>query len=82
MALTFAGLLYVQVMYMKNILRMRDDQFAEGVKRSLYAVTGNLEQDETQYFLEEDVAQIETSVLPRYSAYSILSPLLKARREH
>ena len=60
MALTFAGLLYVQVMYMKNILRMRDDQFAEGVKRSLYAVTGNLEQDETQYFLEEDVAQIET----------------------
>lgn len=70
MALTFAGLLYVQVMYMKNILRMRDDQFAEGVKRSLYAVTGNLEQDETQYFLEEDVAQIETSVLPRYSSSS------------
>ena len=70
MALTFAGLLYVQVLYMKNILRMRDDQFAEGVKRSLYAVTGNLEQDETQYFLEEDVAQIETSVLPRYSSSS------------
>ena len=70
MALTFTGLLYVQVMYMKNILRMRDDQFAEGVKRSLYAVTGNLEQDETQYFLEEDVAQIETSVLPRYSSSS------------
>ena len=70
MALTFAGLLYVQVMYMKNILRMRDDQFAEGVKRSLYAVTGNLEQDETQYFLEEDVAQIEPSVLPRYSSSS------------
>ena len=70
MALTFAGLLYVQVMYMKNILRMRDDQFAEGVKRSLYAVTGNLEQDETQYFLEDDVARIETSVLPRYSSAS------------
>ena len=70
MALTFAGLLYVQVMYMKNILRMRDDQFAEGVKRSLYAVTGNLEQDETQYVLQEDVAQIETSVLPRYSSSS------------
>lgn len=67
MALTFMGLLYVQVMYMKNMIRMRDDQFSEGVKRSLYAVTTNLEQDETKYYLEEDVAQIETSVLPRYS---------------
>ena len=91
MALTFAGLLYVQVMYMKNILRMRDDQFAEGVKRSLYAVTGNLEQDETQYFLEEDVAQIETSVLPRYSSssgeqggiqYSFTTPRQRQRPTH
>lgn len=67
MALTFMGLLYVQVMYMKNMIRMRDDQFAEGVKRSLYAVTTNLEQDETKYYLEEDVAKIEASVLPRYT---------------
>lgn len=68
MAITFAGLLYVQVMYMNNMIKMRDDQFAEGVKRSLYAVTTSLEQDETKYYLEEDVAQIETSVLPRYSS--------------
>lgn len=68
MALTFAGLLYVQVMYMNNMIKMRDDQFAEGVKRSLYAVTTSLEQDETKHYLEEDVAQIETSVLPRYSS--------------
>jgi signal transduction histidine kinase len=67
MALTFAGLLYVQVMYMKNMIKMRDDQFAEGVKRSLYAVTTSLEQDETKYYIEEDVAWIETSVLPRFS---------------
>ena len=68
MALTFMGLLYVQVMYMKNMIRMRDDQFSEGVKRSLYAVTTALEQDETKYYLEEDVAKIEASVLPRYTA--------------
>lgn len=67
MALTFAGLLYLQVMYLQNMLRMRDEQFSEGVKRSLFAVTTALEQDETKYFLEEDAAQIETSVLPRYS---------------
>ena len=66
MALTFMGLLYVQVMYMKNMIKMRDDQFTEGVKRSLYGVTSALEQDETKYYLEEDVATIETSVLPRY----------------
>ena len=66
MALTFAGLLYVQIMYMRNMVRMRDDQFAEGVKRSLYAVSTELEQEETKHFLEEDVAQIESSVLPQY----------------
>ena len=68
MALTFMGLLYVQIMYMRNMVRMRDDQFAEGVKRSLYAVTTRLEQDETKHFLEEDMASIETRYLPHYSA--------------
>ncbi len=68
MALTFAGLLYVQIMYMKNMVRMRDDQFSEGVKRSLYAVSTALEQEEAKHFLEEDVAQIESSVLPSYSS--------------
>lgn len=36
MALTFGGLLYIQVMYMNDMIRMRDDQFVEGVRRSLY----------------------------------------------
>ena len=67
MALTFAGLLYVQITYMSNMVKMRDDQFAEGVKRSLYAVTMGLEQDEAKYYLEEDVAKIESSLLPKYS---------------
>lgn len=67
MALTFMGLLYVQIMYMKNMIRMRDDQFAEGVRRSLYAVTTDLEQDEAKHYLEEDATQIQASTLPRYS---------------
>ena len=67
MGLTFMGLLYVQLLYMRNMIRMREDQFAEGVKRSLYAVTTMLEQDETRYFLEEDVARIgASSVLTQY----------------
>ena len=68
MALTFMGLLYVQIIYMRNMVRMRNDQFAEGVKRSLYSVTTRLEQDETKHFLDEDMANIETSFLPRYNA--------------
>lgn len=66
MALTFAGLLYIQIMYMKNMVRMRDDQFAEGVKRSLYSVSNLLEQEEARYYLENDVESIESSALPAY----------------
>lgn len=67
MALTVIGLLYIQIMYMESMIRMRDDQFTEGVRRSLYAVSSLLEQDETKYFLEEDVAQVEASTL--YAQY-------------
>lgn len=66
MALTFLGLLYVQIMYMGNMVRMRDDQFSEGVKRSLYSVSTALEQDETKHYLEEDAAQMESSIYPQY----------------
>ncbi len=65
MALTFTGLLYVQIMYMTNMKKMRDDQFEEGVKRSLYAVTTRLEQDETKHFLEEDMTTLDTQFSPR-----------------
>ncbi|MDE6860581.1 MAG: HAMP domain-containing histidine kinase [Duncaniella sp.] len=73
MALTFIGLLYVQITYMNNMKRMRDDQFAEGVKRSLYAVTTRLEQDETKYYLEEDLQQMETQFYPRSNADGSMS---------
>ena len=62
MALTFGGLLYIQIMYMNDMIRMRDDQFVEGVRRSLYSVSTTLEQDETRHFLEEDAAAIERSI--------------------
>ena len=52
---------------MKNMIRMRDDQFNEGVRRSLYAVSSTLEQDETRYYLEEDVAAIESTIYSQVS---------------
>ena len=57
MALTFMGLLYVQVMYMKNIISIRNEQFTQGVRQSLVAVAMHLEQDETRHFLETDVRE-------------------------
>jgi two-component sensor histidine kinase len=68
MALTFVGLLYIEIMYMDDMVKMRNDQFAESVKRSLNAVTNYLEQDETKFYLEDNVNEIEASSL--YSQYS------------
>lgn len=67
MGLTFLGLLYAQMSYMGNMIRMREDQFSEGVKRSLYSVTAMLEKDEATYFVEDDVAQVGKSSI--FTAY-------------
>ena len=61
MAVAFIGLLYAQIMYMENMVKMRNEQFSEVVKRSLYSVSTTLEQDETKYFLEEDISDVESS---------------------
>lgn len=59
MVCTFIGLIYVQFLYMNNMVRMRNDQFEENVRRSLYAVSSMLEQQEARHFLEENLAQVE-----------------------
>ena len=61
------ALLYIQFLYMKNMVRLRNEQFSESVKRSLYAVSKSLELDETRRFLLEDVE--ETGVIyPDFTA--------------
>ena len=67
MAVAFIGLLFVQVFYMRNIVQIRYEQFAQGVRQSLVAVTAHLEQDEARHYLEDDVRQVQTSTLmPQY----------------
>lgn len=63
MAMTFVGLLLLQIMYMRNMITMRYDQFNEGVRHSLHAVAVHLDQDETRYYLEQDVYSLETSAI-------------------
>ena len=38
MALTFVGLLYMQFVYMEEIVKMREQHFSEGVKQPLLFV--------------------------------------------
>ena len=80
MACTFLGLLYVQIMYMENMIKMRNEQFSEVVKRSLYGVSNTLEQDETKRYLEEDLDRLSnfytdfSSGRSKSFEYSLKSP--------
>ncbi len=68
MAIAIGSLLYFQIMYLENMVKMREEQFSEGVMRALYATSDNLEREETLYFLEQDVNMIESSFYNDYSA--------------
>ena len=63
MAIAFLGLLCIQIFYMRNIVQIRYEQFAQGVRQSLVAVSQRLEQDEARHYLEDDVRQVEMSAL-------------------
>jgi len=56
MAITFFGLLFMQIKYFSMSLKMRRDQFDEAVKRSLYQVSKDLELDLTKKFLDQEIA--------------------------
>ena len=72
MALTFAGLLYMQIMYMENMIKMRDDQFAESVKRSLYSVTQMLVKDETSHYFDKEIDKLQVGTT--YAEYAGTPP--------
>ena len=52
MALTFVGLLYMQFVYMEEMINMREQHFDEGVKRSLYSLSTTLERNETSFYID------------------------------
>lgn len=62
MSITFIALLYFQIMYLENMVKMREEQFTEGVMRSLSATSDFLERQESMYFLEQDINIIESSL--------------------
>ena len=71
MAITFVGLLVVQIMYMENMVKMRNEQFTETVMRCLNTVTKTLERDETSRYLDEDLEEAQAmSARPSSLNYS------------
>ena len=68
MAITFAALLYFQIMYLENMVKMRDEQFTEGVMRALNTTSEFLERQETLHYLEQDVNIIESSLYDGYGS--------------
>lgn len=59
MALSFLSLLYLQVSYIEEMVKMRRGQFEENVNRSLVQSVRNLELLETKKYLEADVEATE-----------------------
>ena len=53
MAFAFFGLLYLQITYLRESIRIRSDQFNEIINRSLLQVSRSLELDQTQKYLNE-----------------------------
>ena len=55
MGLSFLALLFLQVSYIEEMVRMKKEQFDESVYRALYQASRNLELNETLRYLEEDI---------------------------
>jgi two-component system phosphate regulon sensor histidine kinase PhoR len=59
MGLSFLSLLYLQVSYIEEMVRMRREQFEESVQRGLVQACKNIELVETKKYLEDDVEATE-----------------------
>ena len=64
MVFTFIGLLFVQIMYMENMIKMRNEQFGEVVMRCMNNVSQRLEQDETRHYLDKDLIEAQSAMFP------------------
>ncbi len=72
MAITFLGLLFAQIMYMRSMLQMRDEQFSEAVHRSLSEMAERIQHEETKYFYDEDMLDFEgAQVITQYQEGSL-----------
>ena len=65
MGLSFLSLLYLQISYIEEIVKMRNGQFDESVKRALMAASKGVESDEVVRWLNEDISEAEKKAWER-----------------
>lgn len=75
MGVCFIGLLLLQVSYMRDMAKMKQEQFAGSVTRALYQTARNLELSETLQYLESDVKRNEHNATTRDTVQSLGSGL-------
>lgn len=63
MGLSFLGLLFLQLQYIRAMADMKKEQFDESVNRALYQASRNLELNETLRYLEKDVNETERKAI-------------------
>lgn len=59
MGLSFLSLLYLQISYIEEMVKMRNGQFEEAVKRALMAASKDVESAEVDRWLREDISEAE-----------------------
>ena len=59
MGLSFLSLLYLQISYIEEMVKMRNEQFDESVKRALMAASKEAESAEVVRWLNEDISEAE-----------------------
>lgn len=57
MGLSFLSLLYLQISYIEEMVKMRNEQFDESVKRALMAASKDVEAEEVDRWLREDISE-------------------------
>lgn len=59
MGLSFLSLLYLQISYIEEMVKMRNEQFDESVKRALMTASKGVESEEVERWLNEDISDAE-----------------------
>ncbi len=73
MGICFLSLLYLQISYIEEMAKMRNEQFEESVKRALQAVSKDVESEEVDRWIREDVSKEDREAFNRSTTQSTVS---------
>ena len=79
MGFSFLALLYLQLNYIEEMVRMKKDHFDESVNKALYQASRNLELNETLRYLEKDVNEESCNGMHCYVHDSRVAVCLRSR---